>query len=118
MPRKQITNPADSAKKVTVVISAKLDGLFEVLSKGMPAGLPTTFNGKTITWVANFGFKPKAHHRVPQDKLDNQGFIKLLDEGYDIEFDRTDVTKVYYDGSGVKAWQPGLKLGDPPVGFT
>lgn len=118
MPRKLVTNASDNAKKVTVVISDNLNGRFDVIEKALPADLPNTHNKKAITWVANFGFKPKPNQRVSASDLDQQGFMRLLDEAYDIEFDREGVTKVYFDGSQVREWHAGIKLGDPPVGFT
>ena len=116
-------------KKITVVISDKLDKRYEVVKKsGLPANI--FYKGKKVNWVTNFGFRPKPGISVAQSKLDNQGFMKdALEEAYTIKLAKAGENLVYYDGSKAQglAYTPSnakigdmieatLQAGDPPIG--
>lgn len=117
--------------KITVIISDKLEKLYEVVKKsGLPANI--VYKGKKVNWVTNFGFKPKPGISVAQSKLDNQGFMKHdLEEAYTIRLAKAGENLVYYDGSNAHglAYAPSnakmggmveakLQAGDPPVGWS
>jgi hypothetical protein len=118
-------------EKITVIVSDHLDGRYGVMAKANMAP-SNTYKGKSIKWVASFGFKPKAGIAIAQNRLDKHGFMKgELDESYDIELVKEGEVLVYYDGSTLKevAYRPqNAKMGDlvqatfkesdPPVGWV
>ena len=114
---------ANKEKEIEVILSQKLAVTHMVEKKDLPEDIPTTWQGRTITWFNNFGLKERG----------NSGFVSgQVSESYEIILDKeSGKTLVYYDGSSVKAFPPGdlgdtpgrpgkvsvrLKLGDPPCG--
>lgn len=110
-------------REIEVILPPGLAATHEVVKKSLPQGIPTTWQGRTITWFNNFGLKEKG----------KPGFVRgQVPESYEIILDKeSGKTLVYYDGSSVKAFPPGdlgdtpgrsgkvsarLKLGDPPCG--
>lgn len=110
-------------RDIEVILPPGLAATHEVVKKSLPQGIPTTWQGRTITWFNNFGLKERG----------KSGFVSgQVSESYEIILDKeSGKTLVYYDGSSVKAFPPGdlgdtpgrsgkvstrLKLGDPPCG--
>lgn len=109
-------------RDIEVILPPGLAATHEVVKKSLPKGIPTTWQGRTITWFNNFGLKEKG----------KSGFVRgQVPESYEIILDKeSGKTLVYYDGE-VKAFPQGdlgdtpgrsgkvsarLKLGDPPCG--
>jgi hypothetical protein len=110
--------------KISIHHSDHLDNKYTVSEKPFPDNLQTTYNGKSIRWITNFGYQRK----------ENSAEVKgQLEENYDIEIEKDsnpNAVLVYFDGASVKELTtrpsdttPGkikatLNLGDPPVGWA
>lgn len=113
--------------KISIHHSDTLDTKYTVSEKPFPANLLTTYTtykGKSIRWVTNFGYQRK----------DNNANVRgTLEEDYEIEIDKDsnpNALLVYFDGTGVRelATRPSdttpgkvkatLNLGDPPIGWS
>jgi hypothetical protein len=118
-------------QKITVRVSDTLDRLYAVKKKANKSPFHE-FKGKTIKWVACFGFTLKPGVGQGNRKLDSDGFINGdLEEAYTINLTKDGDELVYYDGEKISTltFSPAnakagemvratLKAGDPPVGWT
>ncbi len=113
--------------QIAVHHSDAIDAKYTVAEKAFPPDLMTkhtSFNGKPIHWIANFGYQHKATGAAAAGRLD---------EPYDIELAAHHIANaqlVYFDGAAVQPLPtrpsdttPGkvkatLDLGDPPIGWV
>lgn len=120
--------PQTNEKSVQVLLPPGLAKKYDVDKKDLPLGIPTSWtdpNGKSysISWINNFGLKPKGSSKFAPGKVDDDYEI-LLDK-------EAGKTLFYYDGV-IKPFEPSdlgqptdkpdkvaakLRLGDPPIGW-
>ena len=125
--------------KTKFIVSENFDKKYNVSSKTIP-NVPTTVpaesghkdTGKTINWVAKYGFKTKPGVPIAKEKMDKDGFIKgSFSEKYTVRIAKTGETVWCWDGStltnepystsseGGKTYMDiTLDKGDPYLGLT
>lgn len=117
------TIPVDTGRgrrrAVDVILDATLEAEFDVTPEAVPADLPATYQGSSITWVSNFRLQKKPGKANTGKKVN-----------YSIELDSVAGKLVYYDestnvviplatrGAGNNRIQADLSVDDPPIGHT
>lgn len=127
---RNVTIPADPAKKfmqtITITLSDDIENDYEPVPKALPTQLPSSWknksgNSRTITWINNFEVKRKDGQPIPG--TDRRAFSVTIPQATG--------ELVYYAGRQVRSFDPPvigtggpvtislpLGVGDPPVGVA